>query len=32
VLPADGGRDDRTEQYCSPSCFVRQMERVASIE
>ncbi|MEF8786479.1 MAG: hypothetical protein V5A45_11145 [Haloarculaceae archaeon] len=32
VLPADGGRDARTEQYCSPSCFVRQMERVASIE
>ena len=32
VLPADGGRDTRTERYCSPSCFVRQMERVGGIE
>ena len=32
VLPAGGGNDERTDQYCSPSCFVRQMERVSGIE
>jgi hypothetical protein len=31
VLPSGTG-DTRTEQYCSPSCFVRQMERVGGIE
>ncbi len=32
VLPADGGRDTRTELYCSPGCFVQQMERVAHFD
>jgi hypothetical protein len=32
VLPANGGRDTRTELYCSPGCFVQQMDRVAHFE
>ncbi|WP_302080483.1 hypothetical protein [Salinibaculum rarum] len=32
VLPAGGGREARTERYCSPSCFVRQMEQVGNFE
>ena len=32
VLPAGTDGNPRTEQYCSPSCFVRQMERVGSIQ
>jgi hypothetical protein len=31
VLPSDTGKA-RSEQYCSPSCFVRRMERVGSID
>lgn len=31
VLPA-GGNESCVEQYCSPSCFVRQMERIGGIE
>jgi len=31
VLPSDVGQS-RTDQYCSPSCFVRQMEQVGSVE
>jgi len=32
VLPANGGRDTRTELYCSPGCFVQQMDRVAHFD
>jgi uncharacterized protein with PIN domain len=31
TVPSGTG-DTRTDQYCSPSCFVRQMERVGNIE
>jgi hypothetical protein len=30
VLPS--GSETRREQYCSPSCFVRQLEQVRNIE
>jgi hypothetical protein len=32
VLPSGTTGESRTERYCSPSCFVRQMERVGGIE
>jgi 5-methylcytosine-specific restriction endonuclease McrA len=32
VIPSTGASEARTEQYCSPSCFVRQMERVGGID
>jgi len=32
VLPANDGTETRTELYCSPGCFVQQMDRVAHFE
>jgi hypothetical protein len=27
----DDGKRERTEEYCSPSCFIREMERAGGI-
>jgi hypothetical protein len=31
VIPTANGQDSRTVYYCSPSCFIRDKERVSNL-
>ena len=31
ALATDDGKCERTERYCSPSCFIREMEHASGI-